>query len=147
MNKKAVVIGVTGQDGSYLSELLLDKGYEVHGLKRRASSFNTERIDHIQNRRTDFHVHYGDLTDSFGLARLISEISPDEIYNLGAQSHVSVSFEMPEYTADVVGLGALRLLEAVRNAGLAEHTRFYQAGSSEMFGLVQQMPQTEKTPF
>jgi len=151
MRKKALITGVTGQDGAYLAEFLLQKGYEVHGIKRRASSFNTERIDHLyqdpheSGRR--FVLHYGDLTDSTNLIRIIQEVRPDEIYNLGAQSHVAVSFESPEYTADSVGLGALRILEAIRIAGLEEKTRFYQASTSELFGEVQEIPQTEKTPF
>jgi len=149
--KKALITGVTGQDGSYLSEFLLKKGYEVHGLKRRASLFNTQRIDHIyQDPHLDeknFILHYGDLTDATNLIRLVQEIQPDEVYNLGAQSHVAVSFEAPEYTADVNGLGTLRLLEAIRIAGLAEKARFYQASTSELYGLVQEMPQKETTPF
>ena len=149
--KKALISGITGQDGSYLAELLLEKGYEVHGIKRRASIFNTQRIDHIFQ---DPHVpnpqlklHYGDLTDTSNLTRLISEIEPDEIYNLGAQSHVAVSFEAPEYTADVDAVGTLRMLEAIRFLGLEEKTRFYQASSSELYGLVQETPQRETTPF
>ncbi len=149
--KKALVTGTTGQDGSYLVEFLLDKGYEVHGIKRRASSFNTQRVDHIyQDPHTDdqrFILHYGDLTDSSNLTRLVKEIEPDEIYNLAAQSHVAVSFESPEYTADVTGLGTLRLLEAIRLLGLEEKTRFYQASTSELFGKVQEVPQRETTPF
>jgi GDPmannose 4,6-dehydratase len=148
--KKALITGITGQDGSYLAELLLEKGYEVHGIKRRASSFNTERIDHIYE---DPHIesarlklHYGDLTDTSNLTRLISEIQPDEVYNLGAQSHVAVSFESPEYTADVDGIGALRILEAIRFLGFEKKTRFYQASTSELFGLVQETPQKETTP-
>jgi GDPmannose 4,6-dehydratase len=151
MTKKALITGITGQDGSYLAEFLLEKGYEVHGLKRRASSFNTERIDHIYQ---DPHVdnanlilHYGDLADSSNLTRMISEIQPDEIYNLAAQSHVAVSFEVPEYTADVDALGTLRLLEAIRFLGLTDKTRFYQAATSELYGLVQEVPQKETTPF
>ncbi len=149
--KTALITGVTGQDGSYLAEFLLEKGYEVHGIKRRASSFNTSRIDHIyadpfgENPR--FFLHYGDLTDSSNLTRIIKEIEPDEIYNLGAQSHVAVSFEAPEYTADVVANGALRLLEAIRFLGLEKKTRFYQASTSELFGEVQEIPQRETTPF
>lgn len=149
--KKALITGITGQDGSYLAELLLEKGYEVHGIKRRASSFNTERVDHIyedphvENAR--FKLHYGDLTDSSNLTRIIKEIEPDEIYNLAAQSHVAVSFEAPEYTADVVGMGTLRLLEAIRFLGLEKKTKFYQASTSELFGLVQEVPQKETTPF
>ena len=149
--KKALITGITGQDGSYLAEFLLTKGYEVHGVKRRASSFNTERIDHIYEDPligdTQFHLHYGDLSDSSNLTRLLSDIKPDEVYNLGAQSHVAVSFESPEYTADVDGLGTLRLLEAIRFLGLEKCTRFYQASTSELFGLVQETPQREKTPF
>lgn len=149
--KKALITGITGQDGSYLAEFLLDKGYEVHGIKRRASLFNTERIDHLYQ---DPHeedkrliLHYGDLTDASNLIRVVQEVQPDEIYNLGAQSHVAVSFESPEYTADVDALGSLRLLEAIRLLGLQERTRFYQASTSELYGLVQETPQTEKTPF
>lgn len=149
--KKALITGVAGQDGSYLAELLLEKGYEVHGLKRRASSFNTQRIDHIYQDphlpNPKLRLHYGDLTDSSNLTRIIAEIEPDEIYNLGAQSHVAVSFETPEYTANVNGLGALRLLEAIRFLSLEKHCRFYQASTSELFGLVQETPQTERTPF
>ena len=147
----ALLTGITGQDGSYLAEFLLEKGYQVHGIKRRASSFNTERIDHIyQDRHTEnrnFVLHYGDLTDSSNITRIIQQVQPDEIYNLGAQSHVAVSFEEPEYTADVDGLGTLRILEAVRLLGLTEKTRIYQASTSELYGLVQEHPQTEKTPF
>ncbi|MBT8043487.1 MAG: GDP-mannose 4,6-dehydratase [Verrucomicrobiae bacterium] len=149
--KKALITGITGQDGSYLAEFLLEKGYEVHGIKRRSSSFNTERVDHIyedphiENAR--FHLHYGDLTDSSNLTRILSEIEPDEVYNLGAQSHVAVSFEAPEYTADVDALGTLRLLEAIRFLGLEKKTRFYQASTSELFGEVQEIPQKETTPF
>ncbi|MFV1642374.1 GDP-mannose 4,6-dehydratase, partial [Phaeobacter sp. JH20_12] len=143
--KKALITGVTGQDGSYLAEFLLEKGYEVHGLKRRASSFNTSRVDHIyQDPHVDharFKLHYGDLTDTSNLTRLLSEIEPDEVYNLGAQSHVAVSFEAPEYTADVDGIGTLRLLEAIRFLGLEKKTRFYQASTSELYGLVQETPQ------
>ena len=149
--KKALITGVTGQDGSYLAELLLEKGYEVHGIKRRASSFNTQRVDHIyQDPHIDnaqFMLHYGDLTDSSNLTRIISEVKPDEVYNLGAQSHVAVSFEAPEYTADVDAMGTLRLLEAIRFLGLEKKTRFYQASTSELYGLVQETPQTETTPF
>ncbi|ATG41894.1 GDP-mannose 4,6-dehydratase [Phaeobacter piscinae] len=149
--KKALITGVTGQDGSYLAEFLLEKGYEVHGLKRRASSFNTARVDHIyQDPHVDharFKLHYGDLTDTSNLTRLLSEIEPDEVYNLGAQSHVAVSFEAPEYTADVDGIGTLRLLEAIRFLGLEKKTRFYQASTSELYGLVQETPQRETTPF
>ena len=148
--KKALITGITGQDGSYLVEFLLDKGYEVHGVKRRASSFNTERIDHIfeeiHSKDVRFHLHYGDLTDSLNLSRLIAEIRPDEIYNLAAQSHVAVSFEVPEYTADVDAIGTLRILEAIRFCGLEKSTRFYQASTSELYGLVQETPQSEKTP-
>ncbi|KXJ55894.1 MAG: GDP-mannose 4,6 dehydratase [Neptuniibacter sp. Phe_28] len=151
MNKVALITGVTGQDGSYLAEFLLEKGYEVHGIKRRASSFNTERVDHIyqDSHEADvkFHLHYGDLTDTSNLTRIIKEVNPDEIYNLGAQSHVAVSFESPEYTADVDGIGTLRLLEAIRFLGLEKKTRFYQASTSELFGEVQEIPQKETTPF
>jgi len=151
MVKKALITGVTGQDGSYLAELLLEKGYEVHGIKRRGSLFNTQRIDHIyQDPHTDnknFVLHYGDLTDSSNLTRILKEIEPDEVYNLGAQSHVAVSFESPEYTADVDATGALRLLEAIRLLGLEKKTRFYQASTSELYGLVREIPQTETTPF
>jgi len=147
--KKAFITGITGQDGSYLAELLLDKGYEVHGLLRRSSSFNTERLDHLYHDRhvkgADFTLHYGDLCDSSNLNRLLEKIHPDEIYNLGAQSHVKVSFEVPEYTADVDAVGTLRILDAIRETGVS--CRFYQASTSEMFGLVQEVPQTEKTPF
>jgi GDPmannose 4,6-dehydratase len=149
--KKALITGVTGQDGSYLVEFLLDMGYEVHGIKRRASSFNTQRIDHIfQDLHVDkqnFFLHYGDLTDSSNLTRILKEVEPDEVYNLAAQSHVAVSFEAPEYTADVVAMGALRILEAIRFLGLEKKTRFYQASTSELFGEVQEIPQTETTPF
>jgi len=149
--KKALITGVTGQDGSYLAELLLEKGYEVHGIKRRASSFNTERIDHIyQDPHIDnarFKLHYGDLSDTSNITRIIQQVQPDEVYNLGAQSHVAVSFESPEYTADVDGMGALRLLEAIRILGLEKKTRFYQASTSELYGLVQEIPQKESTPF
>ena len=147
--KKAVVTGITGQDGSYLAELLLRKGYEVHGVVRRASTFNTKRIDHIYKdpHLDDVHLylHYGDLTDGSALARLLAKVQPDEIYNLAAQSHVRVSFDIPEYTGDVVGLGATRLLEAIRDVGLSP--RYYQASSSELYGKVQEVPQTETTPF
>jgi len=149
--KVALITGITGQDGSYLAELLLEKGYIVHGIKRRASSFNTDRIDHIyqdphvDNR--DFVLHYGDLTDSTNLIRIVQETQPDEIYNLGAQSHVAVSFESPEYTADVDAIGTLRLLEAIRILGLEKQTRFYQASTSELYGLVREIPQRESTPF
>lgn len=149
--KKALITGITGQDGAYLAELLLTKGYEVHGIKRRASSFNTERIDHLyQDPHVDgrrLHLHYGDLADGANLTRIVEQVQPDEVYNLGAQSHVQVSFELPEYTADVDGLGALRLLEAIRMLGLTKKTRFYQASTSELFGKVVEIPQTEKTPF
>ncbi|MGM8849364.1 GDP-mannose 4,6-dehydratase [Salinicola halophyticus] len=149
--KKALITGVTGQDGSYLAEFLLDKGYEVHGIKRRASSFNTQRVDHIyEDPHVDkqrFILHYGDLTDSSNLVRLLQEIQPDEIYNLAAQSHVAVSFESPEYTADVDAIGTLRILEAIRICGLEKKTRFYQASTSELYGLVQETPQKETTPF
>lgn len=149
--KVALITGITGQDGSYLAEFLLAKGYEVHGIKRRASSFNTQRIDHIYEdphvSDPKLHLHYGDLTDSSNLTRILSEVRPDEVYNLGAQSHVAVSFESPEYTADVDAMGALRLLEAIRFLGLEKHTRFYQASTSELYGLVQEVPQRETTPF
>ena len=149
--KKALITGITGQDGSYLAELLLEKGYEVHGIKRRASSFNTSRIDHLYQdpHETDpkLVLHYGDLTDSTNLIRIIQQVQPDEIYNLGAQSHVAVSFEAPEYTANSDGLGTLRILEAVRILGLTETTRIYQASTSELYGLVQEVPQKESTPF
>ncbi|PSU68046.1 GDP-mannose 4,6-dehydratase [Photobacterium phosphoreum] len=145
--KKALITGITGQDGSYLAELLLDKGYEVHGLIRRASSFNTERVDAICNTNDNIHLHYGDLTDSSNLIRLVKEIQPDELYNLGAMSHVAVSFESPEYAADVDAMGTIRLLEAIRINGLEKKTRFYQASTSELFGEVQEIPQRETTPF
>ncbi len=149
--KKALITGVTGQDGSYLAEFLLEKGYEVHGIKRRASSFNTQRIDHVfQDPHVDnqkFILHYGDLSDSSNLTRILQQVQPDEVYNLGAQSHVAVSFEAPEYTADVDALGTLRLLEAIRLLGLTKKTRFYQASTSELYGLVQETPQKETTPF
>ena len=149
--KKALITGITGQDGSYLAELLLKKGYEVHGLKRRASSFNTERIDHLyqdpHESEPNFFLHYGDLTDSTNLIRIIQQIQPDELYNLGAQSHVAVSFESPEYTANSDALGTLRILEAVRILGLKNKTRIYQASTSELFGKVQEIPQSETTPF
>ena len=149
--KKALITGVTGQDGSYLAEFLLEKGYEVHGIKRRASLFNTERVDHIyedpHNDNPKFFLHYGDLTDTSNLTRILQEIQPDEVYNLGAQSHVAVSFEAPEYTADVDAIGTLRLLEAIRFLGLEKKTRFYQASTSELYGLVQEIPQKETTPF
>ncbi|SEO24273.1 GDPmannose 4,6-dehydratase [Gemmobacter aquatilis] len=151
MAKKALITGVTGQDGSYLAEFLLEKGYEVHGIKRRASLFNTQRVDHIyQDPHIDnarFKLHYGDLTDTSNLTRILREVEPDEVYNLGAQSHVAVSFEAPEYTADVDAIGALRLLEAARFLGLEQKTRFYQASTSELYGLVQEIPQKETTPF
>ena len=149
--KKALITGITGQDGSYLAEFLLDKGYEVHGIKRRASQFNTQRIDHLYQ---DPHesgrrllLHYGDLTDTSNLTRILNEVEPDEVYNLGAQSHVAVSFEAPEYTADVDAIGTLRLLEAIRFLGFEKSTRFYQASTSELYGLVQEIPQRESTPF
>ena len=149
--KKALITGVTGQDGSYLAELLLEKGYEVHGIKRRASSLNTERVDHIYQDSHEanprFFLHYGDLTDSSNLTRIIKDVQPDEVYNLGAQSHVAVSFECPEYTADVDAMGTLRLLEAIRFLGLEKKTKFYQASTSELYGEVQEIPQKETTPF
>lgn len=149
--KKALITGITGQDGSYLAEFLLEKGYEVHGIKRRASSLNTQRIDHIyqdpHEEQPNLKLHYGDLTDSSNLTRILKEVEPDEVYNLGAQSHVAVSFEAPEYTADVDGMGTLRLLEAIRFLGLEGKTRFYQASTSELYGLVQETPQRETTPF
>lgn len=151
MAKKALITGITGQDGAYLSELLLKKGYEVHGIKRRASLFNTDRIDHLyQDPHVDnrnFILHYGDLTDSTNMVRIVQEVQPDEIYNLGAMSHVKVSFDMPEYAADADGIGATRLLEAIRLLGLTEKTRYYQASTSELYGLVQAVPQSETTPF
>lgn len=151
MNKVALITGVTGQDGAYLAELLLNKGYIVHGIKRRASSFNTNRIDHLYQdphlNNKNFILHYGDLTDSTNLIRIVKQVQPDEIYNLAAMSHVAVSFESPEYTADVDGLGTLRLLEAIRILGLERKTKFYQASTSELYGLVQETPQTETTPF
>ena len=151
MKKKALITGVTGQDGSYLAEFLLEIGYEVHGIKRRASSLNTQRLDHIYEDphfgNQNFVLHYGDLTDSSNLTRIISEVQPDEVYNLGAQSHVAVSFEAPEYTADVDAMGTLRLLEAIRFLGLEKKTKFYQASTSELYGLVQETPQKETTPF
>ena len=151
MKKKALITGITGQDGSYLTEFLLEKGYEVHGIKRRASSLNTQRLDHIYEDphigKQNFVLHYGDLTDSSNLTRIISEVQPDEVYNLGAQSHVAVSFEAPEYTADVDAMGTLRLLEAIRFLGLEKKTKFYQASTSELYGLVQETPQKETTPF
>lgn len=149
--KKALITGITGQDGAYLSELLLEKGYEVHGIKRRSSLFNTARIDHLyqdpheENRR--FHLHHGDLADSTNIIRIIQEVQPDEIYNLGAMSHVQVSFEEPEYSAEIDGIGTLRILEAVRILGLQQKTRIYQASTSELYGLVQEVPQSERTPF
>ncbi|MDR8524430.1 GDP-mannose 4,6-dehydratase [Shewanella fidelis] len=150
-NKVALITGVTGQDGSYLAEFLLEKGYEVHGIKRRASSLNTDRVDHIyqDNHETNqkFFLHYGDLTDSSNLTRIIKDVQPDEVYNLGAQSHVAVSFECPEYTADVDAMGTLRLLEAIRFLGLEKKTKFYQASTSELYGEVQEIPQKETTPF
>ncbi|MFY7865824.1 GDP-mannose 4,6-dehydratase [Roseateles sp.] len=149
--KNALITGVTGQDGSYLAEFLLEKGYEVHGIKRRASLFNTQRVDHIYEdphvEHQRFILHYGDLTDTSNLTRIVQQVQPDEIYNLGAQSHVAVSFEAPEYTADVDAMGTLRLLEAVRILGLQKKTRFYQASTSELYGLVQEIPQKETTPF
>ena len=149
--KVALITGITGQDGSYLAELLLAKGYEVHGIKRRSSSFNTGRVDHLYHDRhvpgASFKLHYGDLTDTSNLTRIIGQVQPAEIYNLGAQSHVAVSFESPEYTADVDGMGALRILEAIRLLGLQKETRYYQASTSELYGLVQESPQRETTPF
>ena len=152
--KKALITGITGQDGAYLAEFLLNKGYQVHGIKRRSSSFNTERIDHLYTDPHDLSesdsflkLHYGDLSDSMSLVRIIKLIQPDEIYNLGAQSHVAVSFETPEYTADTVGLGALRILEAIRILGLENKTRYYQASTSELYGKVKEIPQSEETPF
>ena len=152
MKKKiALITGITGQDGSYLAEFLLEKGYQVHGIKRRSSSFNTDRIDHIyqdpQDEDRNFFLHYGDLTDSTNIIKIIQKIKPDEIYNLGAQSHVAVSFESPEYTANCDAIGTLRILEAVRLLNLTEHTRIYQASTSELYGLVQEVPQKETTPF
>lgn len=151
MNRRALISGVTGQDGSYMADFLLANGYEVHGIKRRSSQFNTERIDHLyqdpHESGTSFYLHYGDLSDATCLTRLVQEIQPDEIYNLAAQSHVAVSFEMPEYTADIDAVGTLRLLEAVRLCGLSKSTRFYQASTSELYGNVQEIPQTEGTPF
>lgn len=149
--KKALITGITGQDGAYLAEFLLGKDYEVHGIKRRASSFNTERVDHLyqdpHEKHVRFRMHYGDLTDTSNLVRIIQQIQPDEIYNLGAQSHVQVSFEVPEYTADTDGMGTLRILEAIRILGLEKKVRFYQASTSELFGKVQEIPQKETTPF
>ena len=151
MTKRALITGITGQDGSYLAEFLLEKGYEVHGIKRRASSFNTQRIDHIYQdphvENQQFILHYGDLSDSSNLTRILKEVQPDEVYNLGAQSHVAVSFESAEYTADVDALGSLRLLEGIRLLGMEKKTRFYQASTSELYGLVQEIPQKESTPF
>lgn len=151
MTKIALITGITGQDGSYLAEFLLEKGYEVHGIKRRSSSLNTERVDHIyqdnHEKNQKFFLHYGDLTDSSNLTRIIKDIQPDEVYNLGAQSHVAVSFEVPEYTADVDAMGTLRLLEAIRFLGLEKKTKFYQASTSELYGEVQEIPQKETTPF
>jgi len=151
MGKVALITGVTGQDGAYLSELLLEKGYEVHGIKRRASLFNTDRIDHLyqdpHEKKRNFILHYGDLTDSTNLIRIIQEVQPDEIYNLGAMSHVKVSFDTPEYTANADGIGTLRILEAIRLLGMQKKTRIYQASSSELYGLVQEIPQKETTPF
>ena len=149
--KKAIITGITGQDGSYLAELLLEKGYKVHGIKRKSSLFNTQRIDHLyqdpHESHLNFQLHYGDLTDSSNIIRIIQEVQPDEIYNLGAMSHVKVSFDMPEYAANADGIGTLRILEAVRLLGLTQKTKIYQASTSELFGLVQEIPQTEKTPF
>ncbi len=151
MKRKALITGITGQDGSYLSEFLIEKGYEVHGVKRRTSMFNSQRIDHIyqdpQINSRNFIMHYGDLTDALNVTRIIKEIQPDEIYNLGAQSHVGISFETPEYTSDVDGLGTLRILEAIKFLGLTNKTRFYQASTSELFGRAQESPQNENTPF
>ncbi|NEW78262.1 MAG: GDP-mannose 4,6-dehydratase [Gelidibacter sp.] len=151
MNKTALITGITGQDGAYLAEFLLLKGYEVHGIKRRSSLFNTERIDHLykdpHEKNVKFKLHYGDLSDALNLTRIIQEVQPDEIYNLGAMSHVKVSFDTPEYTANVDGLGVLRILESVRLLGLTSKTKIYQASTSELYGLVQETPQTEKTPF
>jgi len=151
LSKTALITGITGQDGAYLAEFLLDKGYSVHGVKRRASSFNTDRIDHLyqdpHEKNVRFKLHYGDLTDSTNLIRIIQEVQPDEIYNLAAQSHVAVSFETPEYTANSDAVGTLRVLEAIRILGLEKKTRFYQASTSEMFGKVQEVPQRETTPF
>ena len=149
--KKALITGITGQDGSYLAEFLLDKGYQVHGIKRKSSSFNTERVDHLyqdpHEKPLKFILHYGDLTDSSNIIRIIQEVQPDEIYNLGAMSHVKVSFDMPEYAANADGIGTLRILEAVRLLGMAGKVKIYQASTSELYGLVQEIPQTEKTPF
>jgi len=149
--KTALITGITGQDGAYLAELLLSKGYYVHGVKRRSSMFNTDRIDHLyqdpHESNVQFKLHYGDLTDSTNLIRIIQEVQPDEIYNLAAQSHVKVSFETPEYTANADAIGALRILEAIRILGLTKKTKFYQASTSELYGLVQEVPQSERTPF
>ena len=149
--KRALITGITGQDGSYLAEFLLEKGYEVHGIKRRSSLFNTQRVDHIYQHphveNSRFKLHYGDLSDTSNLTRILRDIEPDEVYNLGAQSHVAVSFESPEYTADVDAIGTLRLLEGVRFLGLEDKTKFYQASTSELYGLVQETPQREMTPF
>ncbi len=149
--KRALITGITGQDGSYLAEFLLGKGYEVHGVIRRASTFNTDRIDHLYRdphaSGNRLHLHYGDLADSVQMVKLLYELKPAEVYNLGAQSHVRVSYDIPEYTGDVVGLGTVRILEAIREAGLVKNVRFYQASSSEMYGKVQEVPQTETTPF
>ena len=151
IKKVALITGITGQDGSYLAEFLLKKGYKVHGIKRRTSLFNTDRIDHLyqdpHEKNVDLHLHFGDMTDSMNLTRIIQETQPDEIYNLAAMSHVAVSFETPEYTADTVGIGALRILEAIRISGLENKTRYYQASTSELFGDVQEVPQKETTPF
>ncbi|MBX2840531.1 MAG: GDP-mannose 4,6-dehydratase, partial [Flammeovirgaceae bacterium] len=151
MKKKALITGITGQDGAYLTEFLLNKGYEVHGIKRRSSLFNTERIDHLYQDPHEtgvrVHLHYGDLSDSANIIKIVQEVQPDEIYNLGAMSHVRVSFDSPEYTANVDGLGTLRVLEAVRILGLSEKTKIYQASTSELYGLVQEVPQSENTPF
>ncbi|MDY4690034.1 MAG: GDP-mannose 4,6-dehydratase, partial [Alphaproteobacteria bacterium] len=146
MTKTALITGITGQDGSYLTELLLEKGYKVHGIIRRSAEHNTQRIDHLLSNKS-LHLHYGDLTDSVNLIRLVKEIEPDEIYNLGAQSHVKISWDCPEFTAETDGLGTLRLLEAIRVNGLEKKTRFYQASTSELFGLIQEPIQSEKTPF
>ena len=151
MPNVALITGITGQDGSYLAEFLLEKGYEVHGIKRRSSLFNTQRVDHIYQdthvENSRFKLHYGDLSDTSNLTRLLRDIEPDEVYNLGAQSHVAVSFESPEYTADVDAIGTLRLLEAIRFLGLEKKSKFYQASTSELYGLVQETPQKETTPF
>ena len=151
MHRKALITGITGQDGSYLAELLLEKGYQVHGIKRRTSSFNTGRIDHLyqdpHDQARELHLHYGDLSDTSNLVRILEEVRPDEVYNLGAQSHVAVSFESPEYTADVDALGTLRLLEGIRFLGMGSSCRFYQASTSELYGVVQEVPQKETTPF